>query len=256
VVPVMMRVDPRKASHTTAAIYATQEPLSELCIRACLRRRSRAAAGTGAGTVGADLGSGGATDMGNLLVQQLRHAGEGAGHAPFGAGGQWAAREGRLLLGRFQPCDTVVRYCHFVPDEVTVQVPGEFAAELVSAGFRRVRRLRGGGVEPVLTFLATSGGLAADAATILLAKDAIADFIARLRSWMAGRGRSQAGHEFVIEVSRRSPGADSRLRLVTRWDSGDAGPEADMQALTSLLDSVFTGQRALGQHKPGAAPHS
>jgi hypothetical protein len=104
--------------------------------------------------------------------------------------------------------------------------------------------------------LATGGGLAADAATILLAKDVIADFMARLRSWMAGRGKSQAGHEFVIEVSRRSPGADSRLRLVARWDPAGAAPEPDMQALASLLDSVFTGNVALGERNGGAAPPS
>lgn len=149
-----------------------------------------------------------------------------------------------------------MRYCHFVPDEVTVQVPGEFAAELVSAGFRKVRRLRGGGIEPIVTFLATSGGLAADAAAILLAKDAIADFLARLRSWMVGRGRSQAENEFVIEVSCRSPRADSRLRLMARWDSVGAAPEPDMQALASLLDSVFTENVALRERKGGASPTS
>ena len=57
----------------------------------------------------------------------------------------------------------------------------------MSAGFREVRRppLRRGEVEPVLTLVATGGGLAADAAAILLAKDAAEDFLVRLRSWMA-----------------------------------------------------------------------
>jgi hypothetical protein len=139
-------------------------------------------------------------------------------------------------------------------DEVIVQLPGELAAELVGAGFRRVRRLRGGGVEPVLTFAATGAGLAADAATILLAKDAAADFVARLRSWMARRGRSQNGGEFIVEVSHRSPGTDSRLRLVARWDAGVAAPAVDMQALTSLLGSVFAEGGAVSERDRGVAP--
>jgi hypothetical protein len=92
-----------------------------------------------------------------------------------------------------------------------------------------------------LTFVATSAGLAADSATILVAKDAVGDFLARLRSWMTHRSRSESetGGEFIVEVSSRSAGADSRLRLVATWSTSGDVPQVDTQALASLLGSVF-----------------
>jgi len=129
-------------------------------------------------------------------------------------------------------------------EAVSVRVPEPFAEELVSAGFRKVRRLRGGGFEPVLTFIMTSATLAADAATILVAKDAIGEFVERVRSWMARRARSEVGGELVIEVSWRSAGTDSRMRLVARCAAPDAVPEVDTQALASLLSSLFAVQDA------------
>jgi hypothetical protein len=137
-------------------------------------------------------------------------------------------------------CATVVRML----EAVSVRVPELFAEELVSAGFRKVRRLRGGGFEPVLTFVMTSATLAVDAATILVAKDAIGEFVERVRSWMARRARSEVGGELVIEVSWRSAGTDSRMRLVARCAAPDAVPEVDTQALASLLSSLFAVQDA------------
>jgi hypothetical protein len=135
-------------------------------------------------------------------------------------------------------CVTVIR----VHDAIFIQVPEQFAAELAGAGFRRARRPRGGGggIEPVLTFVVTGAGLAADAATIIVAKDAVSDFVARLRSWIAHRGKPETGSELVIEVSRRSPAADSSIRLVVRWAAGNAAPDLDTQALVTLLGSVFS----------------
>jgi hypothetical protein len=99
--------------------------------------------------------------------------------------------------------------------------------------------MRGGAFEPVLTFAVTGAGLAADAATILVAREAVGDFLARLRSWMTHGSRSETGGEFIVDVSRRSAGADSRLRLVAKWTAADAAPQVDTQALESLLRSVF-----------------
>lgn len=126
-------------------------------------------------------------------------------------------------------------------DVVLVRVPGQFAEGLVSAGFREVRRppLRGGGIEPVLTLVATGGGLAADAATILLAKDAAEDFLARLRSWMIRRVKSETDGMLVVEAVRHSPGGDSRVRVEISYSSAGAVPQVDTQALSSLLGSAF-----------------
>jgi hypothetical protein len=90
-----------------------------------------------------------------------------------------------------------------------------------------------------LTLVATGAGLAADAATILVAKDAASDFISRLRSWMTRRARAEPGGELVIEVSWRSVRSESRARVVARWPAAGAPPEVDTQALASLLNSVF-----------------
>jgi len=127
-------------------------------------------------------------------------------------------------------------------DAVGVQVPGQFAEELVNAGFQKVRRLRGAGLEPVLTFVATSAGLAADAATILVARDAVSDFISRLRSWMVRHAGSATGSEFVIEVSARSPGARSHMRIVAQRTTEGAVPQVDMKALESLLRYVLVAE--------------
>src|ERR1700720_1628371 len=95
---------------------------------------------------------------------------------------------------------------------VPIRVPGQFAEYLAGTGFEEARPspFRGGGGEPVLTLVATGAGLAADAATILVAKDAASDFISRLRSWMTRRARAEPGGELVIEVSWRSVRSESR----------------------------------------------
>jgi len=144
-------------------------------------------------------------------------------------------------------CATVVRML----EAVSVRVPEQFAEELVNAGFRKLRRLRGGGLEPVLTFIMTSATLAADTATVLVAKDAIGEFVERLRSWMARRAKSEVGGELVIEASWRSAGTDSRMRLVARYTAPDAVPEVDTQALALLLDSLFAVQGV--RQRPGEA---
>ena len=136
-------------------------------------------------------------------------------------------------------------------EAVSVRVPEQFAEELVNAGFRKLRRLRGGGLEPVLTFIMTSATLAADTATVLVAKDAIGEFVERLRSWMARRAKSEVGGELVIEASWRSAGTDSRMRLVARYTAPDAVPEVDTQALALLLDSLFAVQGV--RQRPGEA---
>jgi hypothetical protein len=148
-------------------------------------------------------------------------------------------------------CLTLIR----MHDVVPVRVPSQLAEELVSAGFREVRppRLRGGGVEPVLTLVVTGAGLAADAATILVAKDAAGDFLARLRSWMTRRVRSEAGSTLVIEAVRRSPGGDSRVRVELTSSSADAVPEVDTQALAALLSSVF-GTHVMPGGREGTVP--
>jgi hypothetical protein len=128
-----------------------------------------------------------------------------------------------------------------VQDAVLVEVPGQFAEELVSAGFRKTRPVRDGGIEPVLTLVATGAGIGADMATILLAKDAVGDFIVRLRAWMTHHGRSQQGSEVVVDISRRSPDGYVRVHLKISRTGPHSAPDVDMQAVESLMGSVFTG---------------
>ena len=137
---------------------------------------------------------------------------------------------------------------------VLVQVPGEFARDLVSAGFDEVEPVRGGGFEAqaVLTVVSSAVALTADVATILVAKDAVEDFFRRLRSWMARRTGSAPGSEFTIKVSSHSPGASSQLIMSRRTEAG-AAPEVDVEALASLLHSVLAAGGGSG--KPaGAGP--
>jgi hypothetical protein len=127
-----------------------------------------------------------------------------------------------------------------VQDAVLVEVPGQFAEELVSAGFRKTRPVRDGGIEPVLTLVATGAGIGADMATILLAKDAVADFMARLRVWMTQHGKSQPGSEVVTDISGRSPDGDVRVHLKVSRTGPHPATDVDMQAAESLIGSVFT----------------
>ena len=126
----------------------------------------------------------------------------------------------------------------------------------MSAGIREVRRppLRGGGIEPVLTLVATGGGLAADAATVLLAKDAAEDFLARLRSWITRRVKPETDGKLVVEAVRRLPGGDSRVSVEISYSSAGAIPQVDTQALASLLSSVFSTNASPGGREGTAPP--
>jgi hypothetical protein len=149
-------------------------------------------------------------------------------------------------------CATVFRML----DVVRVQVPAQFAEELVSAGFREAKPppFRGGGVEPVLTLVATGAGLAADAATILVAKDAAGDLLARLRSWATRRARSRVGSELVIEAIGRSGTVNSHVQIEVRCSSADAVPEVDTHALALLLSSVFGSRVTPARENNGPPP--
>jgi hypothetical protein len=127
-----------------------------------------------------------------------------------------------------------------MPDMIRVQVPGAFAEELPIGEFPELEPLRGAGVEvqAILTTVGAGAGLAADAATILLAKEAISNFTQRLRSWITRHAQSDPGSELIIEVSSRSPDAQSQLRFVFKGDA-DAVLEVDIEALASLLRSAF-----------------
>jgi hypothetical protein len=108
-------------------------------------------------------------------------------------------------------CATVVRML----EAVSVRVPEPFAEELASAGFRKVRRLRVGGFEPVLTFIMTSATLAADAATILVAKDAASSSNACALGWLVVPGLRS-----VVSWLSKSPGALQRPIRGCAWSPG------------------------------------
>jgi hypothetical protein len=129
-------------------------------------------------------------------------------------------------------------------DMIRVQVPKAFADELPADEFPELETLRGGGVEvkAILTVVSTGVALAADAATILLAKEAIGNLIQRLRSWITRHPGSDSGSELIIEASAHSPGGQTQLRFVFKGEPGSA-PELDMEALAKLLRAAFPGMR-------------
>lgn len=128
-----------------------------------------------------------------------------------------------------------------MPELVRLEVPDEFAEELARVGFDVIEPVRGGGFEAqaVLTLVATGLGAAANLATIVVAKDAVADFTRRLRAWIARRAGSGPGGEVVVTVTCRSPGARTELRLVSRRTGTGGSTQVDLAALVSLLDGVF-----------------
>lgn len=129
-----------------------------------------------------------------------------------------------------------------MPDAVAVQVPEQFAEDLVNTGFEEVETMRGGASEAraILTLAVSSVGFIANAATILVAKDSISDFVSSLRSWLSRHTGEREGSELTIEVSSRSPEGQSRIRIIARRTTAGAAPEVDLQKLTFLLQSILT----------------
>lgn len=128
-----------------------------------------------------------------------------------------------------------------MPDAIVVQVPGEFAEDLVRVGFDELEPVRGGGGEAqaILAFAVTSISFAADVATIIVAKDALNDFISRLRSWLFRRTGEKEGSELIIEVTSRSSRVQSSIRLVSRRTTADAAPELDLRNIESLMQAIL-----------------
>jgi hypothetical protein len=128
-----------------------------------------------------------------------------------------------------------------MPDAILIEVPEQFAEDLVNAGFDEAEPMRGGASEAqaILTLALTSTGFAANVATILIAKDALSDFISRLRSWLNRHTGEKEGSELIIEVTSRSPEVQSHIRIVARRMAAGAPPEVDLQKLTSLLQSMI-----------------
>jgi hypothetical protein len=126
-------------------------------------------------------------------------------------------------------------------DKVRVQVPAQFADELSKIDYPMASRpvFRGSGADQLLTLAVTGAGLAADAATILVAKDAARDFLEQVRRWMFRQARSSAGSTLVIELNRRSPSGTSKVRVEVTATSADVIPEADVQAMADLIASTL-----------------
>lgn len=126
-------------------------------------------------------------------------------------------------------------------DKVHVQVPMQFAEELGKARYPKVSRsvFRSVGTDQLFTLVATGAGLAADAATILVAKDTVLDFLEHLRRWITRQAKSNAGSTLVVELTKCSPGEDSHVRMEIRAASTDAIPEVDMRAMAELMSSVL-----------------
>ena len=152
--------------------------------------------------------------------------------------------------------DAPRRYRSSVVDILCIRVPEDFADELTCAGFHEIGAERGVGpdFQPTLALVVTTLGVAANLATVVVARDSIAAFVKRLGRWMSGRTGPAPGSQLVIEVMVQSAGERSQLRLVCRREPGGEAELADARALASLLYALCgddTAKNPSGTRSPG-----
>ncbi|MGD0556303.1 MAG: hypothetical protein ABSA93_15165 [Streptosporangiaceae bacterium] len=120
-------------------------------------------------------------------------------------------------------------------DVLHAELPADLADELIAKGFEEFIVLRGIAADVSTIVTVTSAGLAvgANAATIIVARDALSQFVAAVRDWVR---RKPAG-ELTIDVSARRGNEKTRLRLDITSENGT--PEIDTAALTAFIESLF-----------------
>jgi hypothetical protein len=124
-------------------------------------------------------------------------------------------------------------------DVVRAELPADLADALIGEGFEEFAAFRGLLSDAGTVMTVASVGLAAGAnvATILVSREAIAEFVSVMRDWLRRRVAGQPGEKLAIDVSAGRQGEETRLRI--RAESRNGTLELDAVALTAFITSLF-----------------
>lgn len=128
-------------------------------------------------------------------------------------------------------------------DEVLhAELPADLADELVDQGFEEFFASRGLLTDAGTVLTLASVGLAAgaNAATILVSREAISQFVSVIRGWARRKAEAAPAEEFTIEISATRGNEETRLQL--KASSKNGAPQIDTTALTALITSLFPDQ--------------
>jgi NAD(P)H-hydrate repair Nnr-like enzyme with NAD(P)H-hydrate dehydratase domain len=134
-------------------------------------------------------------------------------------------------------------------DVLHAELPADLSAELINEGFEEFIAFRGLANYTGAVVTVASAGLAAgaNAATIIVSRDAISGFVAAIRAWVRRKASGQPHGELTIDISATQGDTKTRLRLEVASENGT--PEIDTDALTAFITSLFTDKHgAVGDH--------
>jgi hypothetical protein len=131
-------------------------------------------------------------------------------------------------------------------DVVQAELPADLADALVGEGFEEFIAFRGFLAEAgtVMTLASVGLGVGANAATILVSRDALGQFLSVVRDWVQRKAAGQPGGELAIDISARRGDDETRLRLTI--ESRNGIPHVDTAALTAFITSMFPDGSAAG----------
>jgi hypothetical protein len=138
-------------------------------------------------------------------------------------------------------------------DVLRVELPADLADELIDDGFEEFIAFRGLAAYADAAVTLASVGLAAgaNAATIIVSRDAIIRFVAAIRAWARRKAASRPDRELTIDISARHGDTETRLRLEVAAENGS--PEIDTAALSAFITSLFADKHGT---VPKVAPSS
>jgi hypothetical protein len=124
-------------------------------------------------------------------------------------------------------------------DVLRVELPADLADELIDDGFEEYIAFRGlaAYADTAVTLASTGLAAGANAATILVSRDAIIGFVAAIRAWARRKAASRPDGELTIDISARHGDTETRLRLEVATETGS--PEIDTAALAAFITSLF-----------------
>jgi hypothetical protein len=124
-------------------------------------------------------------------------------------------------------------------DVLHAELPAGLAEELIGNGFEEYIVFRGFPADVATMVTVASAGLAvgANAATIIVSRDALSEFVTAIRDWVRRKAAGHPDGELTIDVSARQGNRKTRLRLEIASENG--APEIDTAALTAFITSLF-----------------
>jgi hypothetical protein len=124
-------------------------------------------------------------------------------------------------------------------DVLHAELPADLADELIGKGFEEFISYRGAIADVGTVLAVASAGLAAgaNAATIVVSRDALSAFVAAVGDWIRRKAGGRPDGELTIDFSARRGNEKTRLRLEVTSENGT--PDIDAAALTAFITSLF-----------------